>query len=168
MELANLSQDKIEHQKDLTLLIAARKWKELHEVLSGSSQNISDLRSAKCYPSCCRRHSLLHLACQFDPPLSIVKSLDKVCKGGVFESDCKNRCPLHIALMYGTSYEVVEYLLKRNKTAAFIADIEGKTLLHLAFHGYSLRNEFGVEETESYLFPTIQLLCEAFPLSTLK
>lgn len=125
-------------------LISSHDWDKLKRSLRMSlffRQSCVASCSGPCAETCRSTHSALHYACQFRPPLDVVKLLYRIYPQALFERDCKQRYVLHIACKHGCSPFVIEYLLKKNPEAAKARDIKDRTpFLHL-FKSYVFRSD---------------------------
>jgi len=148
------------NMEDVVSLMSKRKWLEVHKVLPKLKGEMSRNANKKCSPGCVENHGLLHLACYFRPPLSIVQVISKNF-GGVNQTDCMNRYPLHVALMHGSSVNVIHFLVKQNPEAVALPDTNGKTSLHLAFYGQE--HSYFDLELEQSLINKVEILCAVAP-----
>lgn len=148
----------------LLRLISEKKWKELEEELSLEKCIDSYVFDAKC-KCCSKRHSLLHFACRFQPPLYIIKMLDNFCPDAVYHPDCKDQFPLHIAVENRASADVQSYLIERYNFAAKVPDINGKTPLHLLFRDYNVRRNSDPKNHMKETIENMKLLNNAAPMS---
>jgi hypothetical protein len=80
---------------------------------------------------------IVHYACRFNPPRTIIRHLASLYPRGVMLQDKMGRLPLHYASKYGSSFRLIDYLIDKDKTAASIKDSLGKTPLHLLCENYS-------------------------------
>jgi len=141
-------------------LIRRGKWSALEKVLDAVEINDNNLEAICCCETCLSSQSLLHLACQYQPPLHTVRDLIKYCCSSGYQVDFyKYQHPLHIALNNNATIEVIMCLLAFNKSAAIIEDMEGKTPLHILFHKY--QEDWPLDP----LRQVIDKLCEVAPLS---
>jgi len=86
---------------------------------------------------------VVHYACRFNPPRTIVRHLASLYPQGVMLPDKMGRLPLHHAAKWGCSFRLIDYLLDKDKSAASVKDSLGKTPLHLLCENYSSTAEFG-------------------------
>mmetsp|Transcript_27599 Transcript_27599/g.33526 ORF Transcript_27599/g.33526 Transcript_27599/m.33526 type:complete len:232 (+) Transcript_27599:36-731(+) len=121
----------------LYCLISREKWKKVIAAIEERNQvpQVIDCCAA-CSQKVMQHPTLLHYACYFEPPLSVVKFLMATYPRAVFLPNALNQFPLHILLRYGTFPEVVEYVLQKNTEAAGIQDAEENSTLHLLFYDY--------------------------------
>ncbi|KAL7465780.1 hypothetical protein ACHAXS_006102 [Conticribra weissflogii] len=96
---------------------------------------------------------VVHFACRFNPPRTIIRHLASLYPDGVTCPDNMGRLPLHHAVKWGASYRLICFLLEKDKSAASVKDISGKTPLHLlcekyasAYHANNIE-EISVEES---------------------
>jgi len=141
-------------------LIRRGEWSALEKVLDIMHINDNNLEAICSCETCLGSQSLLHLACQYQPPLRTVRDLIKCFCGSGCQADFyKNQHPLHIALNNNATIEVIMCLLAFNKSAAMIEDTEGRTPLHILLYQYP-------ENWPDYPFrQVVDKLCEAAPLS---
>eukprot|EP00978_Attheya_sp_CCMP212_P020336 scaffold58059_cov45-Attheya_sp.AAC.1 len=55
--------------------------------------------------------ALLHLICQFSPPVTVVRQLLNKCPEAASNKDAMGRYPVHSAVRYGANPDVVRYLI---------------------------------------------------------
>lgn len=116
-------------------LIYNNKWSQVKRSIF-FHKSIAAKCTGPCKSKCNANHSILHYACQFHPPLDIVKKLYKAHPNAIYERDCKERYVLHIACKHGCSPDIITYLLQKNPEASCLADIKGRTPLLLAYKSY--------------------------------
>lgn len=109
---------------------------------------------------------VVHFACRFNPPRTIIRLLASLYPDGVTCPDSMGRLPLHHAVMWGASYRLLCFLLEKDKSAASVKDISGKTPLHLlcekyvdAYHASNIE-EISVEDS---MLGAAKLLVNAAP-----
>lgn len=124
--------------------------------------------SSGCSPTCKSKHSILHYACQFRPPLSVIKCLYKAYPQSIYDKDCKDRYALHIACKHGCSPDVIKFLLQKNSHAAGKWDIKERTPFLLAFKSYVSRNEKRFSDANKDLIVVANELNLAAPRVVLK
>lgn len=149
---------------DIFELIASRRWQRLKATIFMHRSALTRCHG-KCHPSCTSRHNALHYACQFHPPLDVIRCLCKAYPKAVFERDCKQRYPLHIACMQGCSFEVVNFLLNKNPEAAKKADIKYRTPFLHAFKSYVCRSGLEWSVANKELIRIARALLVAAPMS---
>lgn len=115
--------------------IFRKDWKNVRRTISLHESMAAEC-TGSCKKECGAKHTILHYACQFRPPLDVIKILYHAHPQVIFEKDCKGRYALHIACKHGCSPDVVSYLLHKNPDAAGEADIKDRTPLLLAFKSY--------------------------------
>mmetsp|Transcript_14284 Transcript_14284/g.30108 ORF Transcript_14284/g.30108 Transcript_14284/m.30108 type:complete len:336 (-) Transcript_14284:108-1115(-) len=109
---------------------------------------------------------VVHFACRFNPPRTIIRHLASLYPDGVTCPDNMGRLPLHHAVKWGASYRLLCFLLEKDKSAASVKDISGKTPLHLLCEkyvdAYDANNieEISVEES---MLGAAKLLVNAAP-----
>ena len=143
-------------------LIYENKWKQVKRTIFFNKS------IAAKYAGCSKskfngNHSILHYACQFRPPIDVIKALYKAYPNAVFERDCKERCTLHIACKYGCDPEVVEFLLEKNPEAASHFDVKGRTPLILAYKHYVFESRREWYNANNKLVEVAEILTEAAP-----
>lgn len=125
-------------------LITKCNWNKLKRMLRISlfvNKSCVAKCSGPCSYTCKSTHSALHYACQFCPPLDVIKLLYRMYPQALFEQDCKERYVLHIACKHGCRSSVIEYLLKKNPEAARAKDIKNRTPFLLLFKSYLFRTD---------------------------
>jgi len=149
-------------------LISSKKWGKLKTTLLKRSifhkTSISKC-SGPCCSSCTRDHSILHFACQFHPPLTIVKLLTKANQKSAWNQDCKDRYALHIACKHGCDPEVITFFLKINPDAAKKIDIKGRSAFHLACKSYVQKSDFAWKIANKNLIKVVSALNTIDPMS---
>lgn len=151
-------------------LIRAKEWHKLKRTLRIGYffHRLSVAKcSVPCSDSCKSTHSALHFACQYDPPLDVVKMLCKTYPEAVFEQDCKERYVLHIACRYGCSPPLISFLLKKNPDAAKKTDIENKTPFLTAFKSYVGKSNKEMNLAHQDLLQVAQDLYQAYPAASI-
>lgn len=106
---------------------------------------------------------IVHFACRFNPPRSIIRHLASLYPEGVMYPDKLGRLPLHYAAKWGSSSRLIAYLVEKDRSAASVKDNLGKTPLSLLCENYSSSidtNEFSSEEN---MVESIKSLIEADP-----
>merc|ERR1711862_571378 len=108
----------------------------------------------------------LHYVLDYNPPVSIVRSITKLFPDAANEVDCMVRYPFHIALVCGASVDVIRHLIKFNKEAVSAVDCDGKTALHLLFVDYRIRSKLNstkFKEWKQSLPEMIHMICQQDP-----
>eukprot|EP00581_Thalassiosira_minuscula_P003118 CAMPEP_0183747106 /NCGR_PEP_ID=MMETSP0737-20130205/67095_1 /TAXON_ID=385413 /ORGANISM="Thalassiosira miniscula, Strain CCMP1093" /LENGTH=289 /DNA_ID=CAMNT_0025982815 /DNA_START=1899 /DNA_END=2768 /DNA_ORIENTATION=- len=80
---------------------------------------------------------VLHFACRFNPPRTIIRQLASLYPEGTCYPDKMGRLPLHHAAKWGASFRLISYLIDKDPSAASVKDVNGKTPLHLLCENYS-------------------------------
>lgn len=80
---------------------------------------------------------VVHFACRFNPPRTIIRHLASLYPEGSCYPDKMGRLPLHYAVKWGASYRLIDYLVEKDRSAASAKDENGKTPLHLLCENYS-------------------------------
>ena len=96
------------------------------------SNDMASLGSSTLYPQ-----ELVHYACRFNPPRTIIRHLESMYPGSLRMPDNMGRLPLHYAAKWGASYRLIDYLVEKNRAAASARDSLGRTPLHLLCKSYS-------------------------------
>lgn len=96
------------------------------------STGMASLGSSTIYPQ-----ELVHYACRFNPPRTIIRHLESLYPESLTTPDNMGRLPLHYAAKWGASYRLIDYLIEKNPTAATVRDSLGRTPLHLLCKSYS-------------------------------
>lgn len=149
---------------DIFELIASRKWQRLKATIF-MHKSIVATSHRKCFPSCTSRHSALHYACQFHPPLDVIRCIYKAYPKAVFKIDCERRYPLHVACKEGCSFEVINFLLNKNPDAAKKADIKDRTPFLHAFKSYICTSGLQQSVANNELIRVAQALIKVAPMS---
>ncbi len=105
---------------------------ELASSIHSLSNDITSLGSSTIYPQ-----ELVHYACRFNPPRTIIRHLESLYPGSLRMPDNMGRLPLHYAAKWGGSYRLIVYLVEQNRSAASARDSLGRTPLHLLCKSYS-------------------------------
>jgi len=159
-----------DEQKCHSSLIERQRWRKLNNNIVKQLKQIKNVR-CRC-KECTHQQSLLHLACNFRPPLYVARNLFEFDTFNASRIDSKRRYPLHLALEYGSSVEVVKFLIESNKAAVIARDVYGKTPLHMVVLKCAEKmernklQELGdirsfVDSVE--MLDLISLLCDAVP-----
>ena len=115
--------------KCLSSLIEHQRWRKLN---NNVVKQLKQPKHVQCTcKKCTHQQSLLHLACNFRPPLYVVRNLFEFDTFNASRIDSKRRYPLHLALEHESAVEVVEFLIESNKAAVISQDVYGKTPLHM-------------------------------------
>jgi len=156
--------------KCLSSLIEHQRWRKLN---NNVVKQLRQPKNVRCTcEKCTHQQSLLHFACNFRPPLYVVRNLLEFDAFNASGIDSKRRYPLHLALEYESAVEVVKFLIESNKAAVIAQDVYGKTPLHMVVLKCAEkieRNElqdFGgiisfIDSVE--MLELILLLCDAVP-----
>jgi len=120
---------------DVTEFISARKWSTLKIFLLRNRSLVKLQRSYRTDPQ--SSYNLLHVVCENNPPLHIVKFIRRRHPQAVFEKDDNGHFPLHIACKSGCCPEVIKYLLDKNSEAAMKTDDKKRTPFLLAYKCYA-------------------------------
>ena len=151
-------------------LIHTQEWNKLKNTLRiNCFCNRSSVAkcSGPCSKSCKSTHSALHSACQFHPPLDVVKMLFKAHPEAVHEQDCKEQSVLHIACRYGCSPRVIKFLLQQNPEAAKKKDIENRTPFLTAFKSYVSESNKELHRANQDLLEVSCELFNAYPAASI-
>ena len=147
-------------------LIYAQEWIKLKRTLriNNICHRSSVARcSGPCSTSCKSNHSALHSACEFHPPLDVVKILYKAYPAAVCEYDCQECSVLHIACGHGCSPEVIKFLLEQNPEAAKKKDVENRTPFLTAFKSYVAESDKELRKANQDLLEVARELYHAYP-----
>jgi len=159
-----------DEQKCFSPLIELQRWRKLN---NNVVKQLKQTKDARCTcKKCTNQQSLLHLACNFRPPLYVARNLFEFDTFNASRIDSKRRYPLHLALEYESDVEVVKFLIESNKAAVIAQDVYGKTPLHMVV----LKCAEKIERNESQdlgdirsfidsveMLELILLLCDAVP-----
>jgi len=140
---------------------------------NGVARHLKKVKDVLCTcKKCTKQQSLLHLACNFRPPLYVVRNLFEFDSFNASRIDSRRRYPLHLALEHKSAVDVVEFLIKSNKVAVGAQDVNGKTPLHMVIEQCAERRERNknqdLGEITSFaelldMLELILLLCDAVP-----
>jgi len=159
-------------QKCLSSLIKHRRWRKLNNAVVKILKKKTNVRCA-C-KKCTHQQSLLHLACNFSPPLYVARNLFELDTFNASRIDSKRRYPLHLALEHESAVEVIKFLIESNKVAVEAQDVNGKTSLHMVVEQCAERRERSkcdyLGDITSFvdtvdMLELISLLCDAVPSS---
>ena len=158
-------EDRLQRQtSEMLILIHSKKWGQVKKRIFFNKSIV-----AKCHGRCestyDTNHTALHIACQFRPPLDVIKALYKAHPEAIFEADCKGQYVLHVACEHGCTPEVVQYLLEKNTEAASKSDIKGRTPLLLAYKSYVYSCCMPWKIANSMLLKVGKILTKADPSS---
>eukprot|EP00571_Detonula_confervacea_P016887 CAMPEP_0172301682 /NCGR_PEP_ID=MMETSP1058-20130122/3523_1 /TAXON_ID=83371 /ORGANISM="Detonula confervacea, Strain CCMP 353" /LENGTH=350 /DNA_ID=CAMNT_0013011893 /DNA_START=155 /DNA_END=1204 /DNA_ORIENTATION=+ len=109
---------------------------------------------------------VVHYACRFNPPRTIISHLASLYPQGVMLQDKMGRLPLHYAAKWGASYRLLDYLIEKDRSAASVKDSLGKTPLHLLCEHYSSfidSNQRDNLSSEDNMMEAMAALIEAAP-----
>ena len=148
-------------------LIHKKKWKQVKRSIF-FNKSIAAKCTGPCKSNCKANHSILHYACQFRPPLDVVKALFKAYPNAIFEKDCKERYALHIACKHGCRPEIIKYLLEKNPEAASKADKKGRTPLLLAFKSFVFQSRLEWDTANNELVEIGEMIAETAPFMITK
>lgn len=104
----------------------------LNSSIDNLSTDLASLGSCTIHPQ-----ELVHYACRFNPPRTIVRHLETLYPESLMTPDNVGRLPLHYAAKWGASYRLIEYLVEKNRSAATVQDVLGRTPLHHLCKSYS-------------------------------
>ena len=155
----------------ILLLIQAQEWIKLKRTLKiDSIRNRSSVArcSSPCSATCESTHSALHSACQFHPPLDVIKMLYKAHPAAIYEYDCKGRSALHIACGHGCSPEVIKFLLDENPEATKKKDAENRTPYLTALKSYVAESKKERKEANEDLLEVARELYNVYPAASIK
>eukprot|EP01082_Thalassiosira_pseudonana_P011780 g9932.t1 g9932 contig4:904018-905230(+) len=111
---------------------------------------------------------VVHFACRFNPPRTIIRHLSSMYPEGVKAYDKMGRLPLHHACKWGSSYRLICFLVENDPSAASWQDSLGKTPLHLLCEHYTdafKPNNVGEYTSEECMIQAINILLEQAPES---
>eukprot|EP00804_Cyclotella_cryptica_P020506 CCRYP_019411-RA/>CCRYP_019411-RA protein AED:0.14 eAED:0.14 QI:0/0/0/1/1/1/3/0/361 len=159
--------------RKVSKLISSEKWRALDLVLWSASNNttscgsspddISDAAEDDAVPSL----HIVHFACRFNPPRSIIKRLASTYPAGINTPDKTGRLPLHHAAKWGASHRLIKCLIEMDPSAVRAKDSEGKTPIHhLCLHyvdAFRPNKELGDVSVEQCMLQSINVLLEADP-----
>ncbi|KAL7489670.1 hypothetical protein ACHAW6_015359 [Cyclotella cf. meneghiniana] len=144
--------------RKISKMIANEKWRALELVLWSYSNDIkscdyvSDVGDTGDDDEVSFLH-IVHYACQFNPPQSIVRLLASMYSTGITTPDKTGRLPLHYAAKCGASPRLIKCLIKMDPSAVSTKDSEGKTPIHHlclhyvdAFHPNNFSGDINVED----------------------
>lgn len=98
----------------------------------------------------CNPMEIVHYACRFNPPRTIIRHLLLLYPKGVLLADKMGRLPLHYASKWGSSYRLIDYLIEKDPSSAAVKDSLGKTPLILICENYSTSNDFNLRNDLSH------------------
>ena len=153
----NVSSFHHQHQSKICQIIANRKWSKVDKfVRSHCCEDDSELYNGH------QNETLLHYACRFHPPLSVIQSIVNRFPTWCSRLDSNGQSPLHMAAQYGAEPDIIEYLCVPNRSTSGIQDKLGKTPLHLACISYA--DHYKKKKTlNSALVLTIKILIRSSP-----
>ena len=131
-----------------------------------SSVNSMSLNMASIGSDDLNPMEIVHFACRFNPPRTIVRQLASLYPDGVMYTDKLNRLPLHYAAKWGASSRLISYLVEKDRTAASVKDSLGKTPLHLLCANYSHSMEEVTNDTlslDDHMVESTKTLIKACP-----
>ncbi|KAL3791282.1 hypothetical protein HJC23_000899 [Cyclotella cryptica] len=156
----------------ISKLIESEKWHALDLVLWSSSNDTtacadapSDFGNAGDDVAVSSSLHIVHFACRFNPPRTIVKRLASMYPAGLTTPDKTGRLPLHHAAKWGASHRLIKCLIEMDPSAVSAKDAEGKTPIHhLCLHYVDAfrPNNYDVNVEDSML-QAIGVLLEADP-----
>lgn len=152
---------------DILELISLGNWTRLKAFFFLHKTSIMR-RSRLSSGNCDSAQNPLHYACQFHPPLDIIKCFYKSCPKFFFQQDCDGRYPLHIACKYGCSPDVIKFILKKNPDAAKELDTKDRTPFLLAAKSYVRKSDKECMVANRDLFEVIAALDDVDPTSSIK
>ena len=135
--------------RKLTKMIADERWREMDELLrspdkGGGGGYGVDLEKTPPNPNGLSGMSgcagdvnpmeIVHYACRFNPPRTIVRHLLTLYPNGLSRPDKLGRLPLHHAAKWNASYRLIDFLLMKDPSAAAVQDNLGKIPLHLLWY----------------------------------
>ncbi|KAL7477135.1 hypothetical protein ACHAW6_002944 [Cyclotella cf. meneghiniana] len=159
--------------RKISKLISSEKWRALDLVLWSASNNTTssnssadDMRDAREDDVVSSLH-IVHFACRFNPPRSIVKRLASTYPAGIYTPDKTGRLPLHHAAKWGASHRLIKCLIEMDPSAVHAKDSEGKSPIHhLCLHyvdAFRPDNGLGDVSVEDCMLQAINVLLEADP-----
>jgi len=141
----------------LNTLIQEKNWNDTLKIL----KKIKDVDVELGY-----NHNLLHKACQYQGPLSIIKKIYNLSESHIRQTtDDENwYLPFHVAIKYDAPIDVIEFVLKKNISAASAVDSNGNTPMHTLILDYdlkisSLQHEKDILSYDKYMLKVCKLLC---------
>jgi len=158
--------------KCLSSLIEHQRWRKLN---NNVVKQLGQPKNVRCTCNkCTHQQSLLHFACNFWPPLYVVRNLLEFDAFNASQIDSKRRYPLHLALEHESAVEVVKFLIESNTSAVIAKDVYGKTPLHMVVlkcvekmerHELQYLGDIRSFIDSVEMLELILLLCDAVPLA---
>lgn len=109
---------------------------------------------------------VVHFACRFNPPRTIIRHLNLLYPEGLNHADALGRLPLHYAAKWRASYRLIEYLIKKDQSAASVRDVSGKVPLHLMCESYNASSSADTVEDlspQEHIVECIKVLTSVAP-----
>ena len=126
--------------RKISKMISEEQWVEMDDLLTSptefaafvddasiSMKNLS-LSTEGCSVS---PMEVIHYACRFNPPRTIIRHLASLYPDGVTCPDNMGRLPLHHAVKWGASYRLICFLVEKDRSAAGLNPANPN---HLALH----------------------------------
>jgi len=114
------------NQTTLTRLISEKSWTTISLIL----KSVTDLQIDNNAPDAVTEDTIIHLACEFQAPLRIIRLLSSRYPRSVQMPDSLGRFPIHVAAKWSATPDVIQFLVWENPTAVGIKDDCGKIPMH--------------------------------------
>lgn len=146
----------------LARMISKQSWHEVESLLSSTpveSIQIDERGSI-------HKDNILHFACRFNAPLSIVRLIANRFPRSLVTPDSSGRFVIHVASKYGASPLVIHYLICENHAAAGVQDDLGKAPIHYIGEYYTRYHEASTAQAvDENMLRVVRILKAAAPES---
>jgi ankyrin repeat protein len=143
---ASRAQPFVEGPMTLARLISMHSWHQVETILTSRPIELIEIDDRMAIT----QDNILHFACRFNAPLSIIKLLASKYTKSILIPDAIGRFPIHVACKYGASPLVIHFLICENFQAAGVPDDSGKAPIHYVAQYYA-RNHQTASTNENML-----------------
>ncbi|KAL7479528.1 hypothetical protein ACHAW6_005258 [Cyclotella cf. meneghiniana] len=152
-----------ETQVTLARLISIQSWHQVESLVSSGPIESIQIDDGTAI----NKDNILHFACRFHAPLSIIRLLASKYPKSLVSPDALGRFAIHVASKYGASPLVIHYLICENFAAAGVPDDSGKTPIHYVGQ-YYVRNHSitsSLKDVNENMLQVVRLFKAAAPES---
>lgn len=159
---ASRAQHLVESPMTLAQLISMQRWHQVETMLTSRPIELIVIDDRMAIT----QDNILHFACRFNAPLSIIKLIASKYLKSLFSADAIGRFPIHVACKYGASPLVIHFLICENFQASGVPDDSGKAPIHYVAQYYARNHPTGpTKDTHESMLQVVKLFKASAPES---